>query len=116
MGFAYPSGHVLAAAVTWGFLPALAGVYLNRHWVRRACEGLAWRVIGLIAWSRVWLGVHWVSDVVGGVCIAFVALALAQVVIDRHDHDVACGNRRPCTTASQFTAIGVPSSGRTRTP
>jgi membrane-associated phospholipid phosphatase len=31
----------------------------------------------------VWLGVHWVSDVVGSLAIVFVALAAAEAAIDR---------------------------------
>jgi PAP2 superfamily len=65
-GFAYPSGHVLAAAATWGLVPAIAGLYLKRRWVWRSLTAAAWTVIGLIAWCRIWLGVHWTSDVVGG--------------------------------------------------
>ena len=64
-GFAYPSGHVLAAAATWGFVPVIAGLYVTRRWVWWALSTLAWAVIGLVAWCRVWLGVHWTSDVVG---------------------------------------------------
>jgi hypothetical protein len=32
------------------------------------------------------LGVHWASDVIGGLAIAFVALSLAETVLDRHHH------------------------------
>ena len=43
-------------------------------------------MIGLVAWCRVWLGVHWTSDVVGALAIAFVALSAAHAVIDRSHH------------------------------
>jgi membrane-associated phospholipid phosphatase len=101
-GYAYPSGHVLAAAVTWGFLPTIAAMYLHRPWIRRASRALAWSVIGLVAWSRVWLGVHWLSDVVGGICIAFVALALVQRLIERNNTygELARRDRQSRTTVS----------------
>jgi membrane-associated phospholipid phosphatase len=82
-GFAYPSGHVLAAAATWGFVPAIAGLYLKRRWVWWCLTAAAFTVIGLVAWCRVWLGVHWPSDVIGGLAIAVVALWTAHTAIDR---------------------------------
>jgi undecaprenyl-diphosphatase len=82
-GFAYPAGHVLAAAATWGFVPAIAGLYVRRRWVWWALTGITCSVIVLVAWCRVWLGVHWASDVVGSLAIAFVALAAAEAAIDR---------------------------------
>ena len=82
-GFAYPSGHVLAAAATWGFVPVIAGLYVTRRWVWWALTTMAWVVIGLVAWCRVWLGVHWTSDVVGALAIAFVALSTAEAAICR---------------------------------
>jgi membrane-associated phospholipid phosphatase len=94
-GFAYPSGHVLAAAVTWGFVPVIAGLYVKRRWVWWALTVLAWSVIGLIAWSRVWLGVHWTSDVVGGLAIAFVAVSVAEAVLDsQHSPARVCPRTR----------------------
>jgi undecaprenyl-diphosphatase len=84
-GFSYPAGHVLAAAATWGFVPAIAGLYVSRRWLWWALSGMAWAVILLVAWCRVWLGVHWTSDVVGSLAIAFVALSAAEAAIDlRH--------------------------------
>jgi undecaprenyl-diphosphatase len=91
-GFSYPSGHVLAAAATWGFVPVVAALYIHRRWLWWALAGAAWSAIALVAWSRVWLGVHWTSDVVGGLAIAFLALSAAEVVVDdRHRRTVvAC--------------------------
>jgi undecaprenyl-diphosphatase len=85
-GFAYPSGDVLAAAATWGFVPAIAALYLKRRWLWWTLTAAAWTVIGLIAWCRVWLGVHWTCDVVGGLAIAVVALSTARTAIDRRHH------------------------------
>jgi undecaprenyl-diphosphatase len=91
-GFSYPSGHVLAAAATWGFVPVVAALYIHRRWLWWALAGAAWSAIALVAWSRVWLGVHWTSDVVGGLAIAFLALSAAEMVVDdRHRRTaVAC--------------------------
>jgi undecaprenyl-diphosphatase len=89
-GFSYPSGHVLAAVATWGFVPLVAALYIHRRWLWWTLTGLAWSAITLVAWSRVWLGVHWTSDVVGGLAIGFLALSAAEVVIDdRHRRTVA---------------------------
>jgi undecaprenyl-diphosphatase len=91
-GFSYPSGHVLAAAATWGFVPLIAALYIHRRWLWWTLTTLAWSIITLVAWSRVWLGVHWTSDVIGGLALAFVALSATEVLIDRrHDRSAtAC--------------------------
>jgi membrane-associated phospholipid phosphatase len=76
-GFSYPSGHVLAAIATWGFLPAVVALYTQRDAARTATRVVAAGLIVAIAWSRVWLGVHWTSDVVGSLAIGVLAFGLA---------------------------------------
>jgi membrane-associated phospholipid phosphatase len=95
-GFSYPSGHVLAAAATWGFVPVIAALYIHRRWLWWALSGLAWSTITLVAWSRVWLGVHWTSDVIGGLAIGFLSLSAAEVLIDDQHHRrvTACSSGR----------------------
>lgn len=71
--FAYPSGHATSAAVVYLLLAWLA----PRRWRAAACV-LAALVIILNAFSRIMLGVHWASDIVGGTLLGAVfALAAA---------------------------------------
>ncbi len=77
-GFAYPSGHVLAAVATWGFLPAVVALYTRRPTPRVAAAIVAGILVAMVAWSRVWLGVHWTSDVVGSLAIGVLALSAAE--------------------------------------
>ncbi|HKA85438.1 MAG TPA: phosphatase PAP2 family protein [Acidimicrobiales bacterium] len=90
-GFSYPSGHVLAAAATWGFVPLIAALYVRRRWLWWMLTVLSWVIVVSVAWSRVWLGVHWTSDVVGGLALAFGALSVAEAAIDSIDRR----HRRP---------------------
>ena len=60
----YPSGHATSAAALYLTLALLAPV----HW-RRATWTIAVLMIGLTGLSRVTLGVHWPSDIVGGILL-----------------------------------------------
>jgi undecaprenyl-diphosphatase len=82
-GFSYPSGHVLAAVATWGFLLPAVALYTGRRAVRLAAVVASAVVVGMVAWSRVWLGVHWTSDVVGSLAIGFLALSAAEAWLAR---------------------------------
>jgi membrane-associated phospholipid phosphatase len=64
-GNSFPSGHALASMVVYGalvlvFLPALHG------WWRRAVLAVAGLLVLAIGFTRVALGAHFVSDVLGG--------------------------------------------------
>jgi membrane-associated phospholipid phosphatase len=69
-GFSFPSGHTAAAAATW----AAVVLVLGRG---RPVRAKAWLAAGAalvtvaVAASRVLLGVHWLTDVVGGAALGF---------------------------------------------
>jgi membrane-associated phospholipid phosphatase len=87
-GMSFPSGHTQAATVGCGvlvliFLPAV------RRGRRRWLYVAATLVVALIGFSRVALGVHYVSDVVGGVIIGIawlLAMTAAFSAWRREEH------------------------------
>ena len=74
--YSFPSGHAAGSTVFWGFLCMLAWTWPARQGIRRALLVIAPLVVALTAFSRVYLGAHYFSDVLAGVCegVAWVSL------------------------------------------
>lgn len=77
-GFSFPSGHATMAAIGYGILAH--DVRIGPKWLRYGVAGV---LIGLIALSRVVLGVHFVRDIVAGVLLGITFLAVA-IALTRH--------------------------------
>lgn len=76
----FPSGHVANAATIAVILGLVFGLERSRWWVWLA--GLAYVVA--MALARTYLGVHWVTDTIGGALLgAGVALVLWAPIADR---------------------------------
>lgn len=79
LGPSFPSGHSSTAAASWAAFALVAG----RWWGRRAWPALAGAAVGIavaVALSRVFLDVHWLTDVLGGLALGwawFAACAIA---------------------------------------
>jgi undecaprenyl-diphosphatase len=65
-GHSFPSGHSMAAAVTYLTLGALLARFAARRRVRVYIIGIALVLTVLIGITRVYLGVHYPSDVLAG--------------------------------------------------
>ncbi|MCL2365150.1 MAG: phosphatase PAP2 family protein [Defluviitaleaceae bacterium] len=72
-GYAFPSGHTQNAAAWLGSL----GAMIKKWWVRVVCFGLA----GLVAFTRLYLGVHYLQDVLVSLAITFAIVWLAMKFI-----------------------------------
>jgi undecaprenyl-diphosphatase len=77
-GFGFPSAHATQAAAVWGALAVLAGRSLADRRSRGAVAGAAAALVALIGVSRLYLGIHWATDVVGGWALG--ALWLVAIV------------------------------------
>ncbi|MGB9606686.1 MAG: phosphatase PAP2 family protein, partial [Bryobacteraceae bacterium] len=71
--YAFPSGHAQSATVFWGCL----AMVVRRRWLYI----LAPVVVLLIAFSRLYLGLHWLGDVLAGLLFGLVLLGCAYVLL-----------------------------------
>ncbi|HZU15762.1 MAG TPA: phosphatase PAP2 family protein [Candidatus Dormibacteraeota bacterium] len=82
LGGSYPSGHIMRTVLIYG-----CGAYLirwlgPREGVRRAAWPAMVAMVGIMALDRIYLNVHWQSDVVGGILLGGIALAGAVTWLD----------------------------------
>jgi undecaprenyl-diphosphatase len=68
----FPSGHAMLSAVTYLTLGALAARFLPGRTTKIYVLSLAVMTTLLVGISRIYLGVHWPSDVLAGWCAGFV--------------------------------------------
>jgi membrane-associated phospholipid phosphatase len=104
-GFSFPSGHTAAAAATYAAVVLVLG--RGRPLRVKACLGAAAAaVVVAVAASRVLLGVHWLTDVVGGAALGFGWFVVCSVAFggsllrfaapaERVEAEEARGQRRP---------------------
>lgn len=87
-GTSFPSGHAMGAAIVCGALSYLAYRGLRTWRSKAAVLALSVTVALTIALSRVYLGVHWLSDIAAGltVGVAWVAITTTTYEVVRRIH------------------------------
>jgi undecaprenyl-diphosphatase len=98
-GYSFPSGHPLATAASWGLLPPVIALYTRRRAVWWVTTLAVWSLAFLVAASRVWLGVHWTSDVVAALVLVVLGMAAAERLIHL-THAAGCPAGHPALVAA----------------
>lgn len=80
--YSYPSGHVLLFVVFFGFFAYLSWLHFSGRF-RIAATAVSLTMIALIGPSRVFLGAHWASDVIGSYVIGTIWLFILILVYQR---------------------------------
>jgi len=79
----FPSGHVIRAVVVYGLIAFVVRRIAPSALARTLAVPLAIALIVLIAFDRMYLDVHWESDVIGGLILGAIALLAGTVWLDR---------------------------------
>ncbi|OZE33521.1 hypothetical protein CH278_12930 [Rhodococcus sp. 05-2254-5] len=82
--FSFPSGHVTGTAALSLMLALLAGTRRSRA-VRTLFLGIAVAIVVAVACTRMYLGVHWLTDVLAGALLAACAVTLGSYALHRLD-------------------------------
>ncbi|SHJ74177.1 undecaprenyl-diphosphatase [Hymenobacter daecheongensis DSM 21074] len=88
-GLSFPSGHAMISASFYGLLIYLAQTHIRRHPVlRRGLTALLVVLILLIGLTRVYLRVHYASDVLAGFAAGLVWLVVAIPLLQKIEQAV----------------------------
>ena len=79
----FPSGHMVRAVVVYGLIAFAIRRLAPPGLPRALALPAAVVIIVVLAFDRLYLQVHWESDVIGGVLLGAVALVAATVWLDR---------------------------------
>jgi undecaprenyl-diphosphatase len=99
--FSFPSGHAASSVVVYGFLAVVFSRGRTPK-VRLSITVAAGLLIGLITFSRLYLGASWLSDALAGVGFGAAWVALLSIAYLQH----VSGERLPTRLAS-LTTLGA---------
>lgn len=82
-GYSFPSGHSAASMLVYGLLFYLVGKYCKNQKLRVLLQTVCGILVLTVGPSRLYVGVHWATDVLAGWCVGAAVLMAAVYLIER---------------------------------
>ncbi len=121
-GYSFPSGHAFASTVFYGMMVYLVWRLTERRWARALATVLGPLVVLAVGLSRVYLNVHYLSDVLAGWLSGTAWLVACLLVIDvvetrtRSRAEAREEAERPHDADPQPHGMPMETGGRTHAP
>lgn len=81
-GYSFPSGHSMVSAAFYGFFIYLIFKNVKNKYIKWGCISFLSIIIVLIGTSRIYLGVHYTSDVMAGFVISISYLVIFTSIVN----------------------------------
>jgi len=88
-GLSYPSGHAMMSFSFYGLLIFLVWKFVEDPQMKRFLIGILFLLILTIGFSRIYLRVHYTSDVVAGFSMGIICLVLSLWILRKIEKSVA---------------------------
>lgn len=82
-GYSFPSGHAVMSVVFYGIISYFIYKICKKWWQKLILLSTFFIFIFLIGLSRIYLGVHWTSDIIVGWLLGFLILVFFIVIFER---------------------------------
>ncbi|MFQ5851625.1 MAG: bifunctional DedA family/phosphatase PAP2 family protein [Candidatus Binatia bacterium] len=79
-GYSFPSGHAFSAMIVYGFLVYMVWKFIESRAWRVILVSMSVLLIVLVGMSRIYLNVHWLTDVLGGYVAGFAWLIFSIMI------------------------------------
>src|SRR5699024_10388387 len=73
----FPSGHTTAATVFYGLVGLSLMLIVKKLWQKIIIISVALIIIAFVMFSRIYLGVHYPTDVIGGLCFGMASIFIS---------------------------------------
>lgn len=100
-GYSFPSGHSTQSACLYGAILVLAWSYCKPLWLRLVVCFLLLAFVALVGLSRIYLGVHYPSDVLGGFFLGLFWLSICVLIFKPSIGVRSAGSKQVNTNVSQ---------------
>ncbi len=84
-GYSFPSGHAMISICLYGYLFYLTYTKVNNKFLKYSVSILLFLIIISIGVSRIYLGVHYASDVIAGYLLATIYVMLFIVIVEKFE-------------------------------
>ena len=82
-GYSFPSGHSMVSVVLYGFISYLIFKFVKNKIIRNSLIFLSILIVLLIGISRIYIGVHFFSDVVVGFMLSVIFLVIVINILEK---------------------------------